>query len=1095
MADLGLSKGNQGVTPGFEPTDSKPSVIAASPNLDRKVAEEIRVHRVMVESVGAQFEMATPGSPRRMLYEELLNGASEADALRRVPSVDLGPRPERTMAMLKAWADERRIWEGRVADSNLTPAQVAANRMVTVRIVGDESIRDNAARVGAAIYESRMFNAVQNEAVRAERERINKGLEVLGPKIEKMKEAGDTNSEAYRNATRDYNELMKLVVPTGAAGVAIYKGMAAEDAKRLLEIGDEHGDYDLAGLKLATKELNQDLGVVGQVREPSGSTQEGWRFRGWNRDQDVVLNPAHEAEIAFQADGNHNADYLQARMEAGEAKAMPFYEHVNRVHGAALDKPVEFAPRYDPKETLAGAAAGGMLLWQPRTGGLTLEGEIVPPAAGGAGPDGLRRLPGRPPELPGGALGDREFTGADVYTPSPIVVTAQHSDFSAHAEDAMRQHRAAQARLLTSAGLAGLQGALGLMEGASRWAASPDTGMSGFFFTNAHLALNGVSTGVQTYHQSRDAKERAFGTLIQEMKEKNSLEGRAFANQSLGAYTQLQKLVPPANTLHKAEMEVRNLMRPTLDLGWNQYTAAHSTDMYKDLFSQAMTSGNQNVQKLAEKGLNEISKAQLSGKVFTQADFDRIVESNRSQAVFSSEGGAFDRLRQVSGMAANDGAAHLRSIERNFMDAKRIRFEQEALVSDRGRGLLMSALARQDDIDGMAGPRGEMNFAIGPIDPKTGQRTGPTITEADALQSFQAKWSAERDLISANVAMIDDRPELAAAMKEQGLDAASLLESTYTDQSSASSNSVRVADAIRTWAEKPQNFSMPPDQSLVPKGWNADGSRQVGVADLGNGQYAALLVGHDLDGKAMDAKVLVFQRQDDGNIRLAGRVNIDPKDMTSFLDGPNPDKLKQTITTGLEVGVRDSILRQKALLGGLPVSSLPAHEFAAAQAKAQQSVAGTFRFLDDRAVMGSLSRAVAQSATSTGFQKLTTAPAMASIVEFPKPGNITNMSVQDRFRNGLDVAIGRSNDLAQRGIRQMQDLHGLNPLTILDRLDSNRNHGEKRREFDALRGMYDGPHKREWAKSSLFEPLMADHSAPGHHGPVVIDDPWPVGRP
>jgi len=1091
MADFKPKMTDQDWSPGAEAPGTNPEVVAASPHLDKKVAEDIRVHRALVETVGANYELAPPGSPKRILFEELLNGASTAEALRHVPGVDLGPRPERTVALLKAWADERRIYEGKVADSNLTPAQVAANRMVTVRVVGDESIRDNAARIGAAVYESRMLNAAQNEAIREEAAKVNKALETIGPRLDDLKANPMADPDEIRRLTDEYADLMSKVVPTGAAGIAIYKGMAAEDAKRLLEIGDEHGDYDLDGLKLATREMNQDLGVVGQVREPSGSTQEGWRFRGWERDQDVVLNPAWQAEVALKADPDHNADYLQARMEAGQAKAMPFYEHVARVHEASLDKQLEFAPKYDPRETLSGAAAGGLVSWNAQPNGQSLEGEIVPPAPVGDKEE-LVRVGGGIPVRPGDPMDAKMFTGADIHTTTPQVITAQHADFDAHARDTIEQNRRYQARLLTSAGLAGLQGGLALMEGASRWAASPDTGMAGFFYTNAHLALNGLSTGVQTYHQSTDAKERAFGALIQQGNDRRSLLAKVYSQDAMGAISQLKEIVPPVGTLHKAEMEVRNQMRPVLNAGWEEYKLGRSTENYREIFTQALASQNTAVQGMAIKGLQKVQDKAASGGQFTQADFDEIVQSNRAQAVFGTEGGAFDRLRQVSGLAANDGAAHLRSIERTFMDAKRISWEQSALTTDRGRNFLMAAVGRQDGFQAMTGPRGEWNFTYTP--PKQSERDQPqaiTLTEEQVLSAFTSKWSAERQLITANVALIDASPELAASMKRHGMDAASALEGTYTNQSSPSSNSVRVADAIRTWAEKPQNFSMPPDQSLIPRGWNADGARQVGVADLGNGQYAALLVGHDLDGKAMDAKVLVFQRQDNGEIRLSGRVNIDPKDMTTFIGGANPDKLKQTLTAGLEAGVRDTILRQRALAAGSDVKSLPQQELIAAETQAKRRVSESFRFLDDRAVMGSLSRAVAQSSSSDGFQKLSHSPLNATILEFPKPGHIANISVGDRFRNGLDVAIGESNNLAQRGVKQMESLHGI--TQILNRLDSNRT-PEKSSAFHNLRNAYDSPFLREAQKSSLFDPLMSESSASGNHGPVVVDDPWPVGR-
>lgn len=1050
----------------------------SSVGLEQAVAENTMAHRAMVESVGAQVEMATPGSPRRRFFDELMSGTSLREAL-EIPGLDLGAYPERSSALIKAYVDDRRLFEGRAGNIGVSSQDVAAARYVAVRPLSIGDIRAAMQSVGGRKAGNKIFSAPQLEAIRREKARVNAGLPKAAAQVAALEQAGMRGTPVHRLALQDYSNLVAAVVPTGAESISVEKGVAADEALQVLNAGRESKVYDNEALKRAIEPIDQDRGVIGQVRTGQGDAQHGYRFVGWEHDQDVVLNPQHEARVALEMDPKHNADYLTLRAEGGDTPG--YYEHIRATHQSLLDQSISSAPKFDPEsapkwlaatgpdgEVLGGDAVnkGNMGLVSrppmlPASQGETLEGVLVTPDQANLG---LDSLPQGPP----------------VQSGNPLVVTADHADFGIHAEEALRQHRAMQSRILVSLGFTAIQGGISFMEASSRWAANPDGGATAYAFGNVMLGLNGVNTSMQTYFQSTDAKDRVFGQLVQDQKEAQGAVGKAYQTKAQGAISQLEA-IHKVGTFHAAEVVALDENKALLDLKWQTFQATQSTAIYREIFSQAAQSGNTKLADTAGQELVKLEKMAAAGQAYTKVDFHEAVGADGrvggALGAANGTGGALDRLQSVEGVAAGKSGAHLASIERNFLDAKRLSFEQEWLSTD-GREALLGHFIQAAQRDGAVYQNGHITW------PATQKGVEPVVMSLEeVLQAYGQKWVVERELIEHNVRLIDKRPELGTSLRHHGIDAASLLESVYTHQSSAASNNVRVADALR------KTLATPAGADLLPEGWNKDGQRHVGVADLGNGQYAAYLVGHDESGRASEGRLVLLNQSVDASggssIRLAGSVPIAKGDMSSLLGGADPDALRSKILDGLKTGLDKRALQDRANTLGLPVTALSAAEVDQAGREADRQVAA-FTALNDQSAMSSLARAITQSSTEEGYKKLALGPTHSSILEFPKPSHSAHVAAAARL-GSMDVAVNEANHLVHRGIRQFQDLHGISPVAILKRLDSNRKHDEARREFDATRGAFDAPHVRERAKSDLFTARMGRSSRPNDHGPVRIN--------
>jgi len=1010
--------------------------------LENVVAEETLAHRSLVESVGSQLENATPGSPRRRLYDELMRGTTLREAISSIPGLDLGPNPGRTAALAKAYADNRRVFETVANGTSVAPNSVAGGRFMAVRVVSNDDVRRSLTELGNRQSANQYLNAVQMDAVNQEKSRINEGLGRYSSQLATMERNGEKHSEDYRTVLTQYSNLKTQVVETPAADIALAKRQANEEVRQTLEEGREHGGaYDVDQLKRqATDGMHQDRGLMGEVRPA-----EGEHFGGWERNEDVILKGDHEAWIAMSADNQHSKEFLNQRLEGGQD--LGYYEFMAQNHQAALDQPIREAPKYGLVRREFGLVEREAGLDQ-REAGLVKRDPMAPGAVD------IFDWPGQNTFAEGTGVAP-----SSMPTSTPLVVTSDHADFDIHADEAMRQHRAMQARVLTSLGFSAVTGAVSFMEASTRWAANPDGGATAYAFSNAMLGLNAMNGSVQTWFQSKDAKERAFGTLIQEQKEAQGGAARQFQTKALGAISQLEAIHPPVKHLHAAEMEARAALRPQLDKDWAAFQTQNSSALYKDLFTQASHSQNKDLAKEAMNGLGAIEKADKAGKPFTAADFHLITADkgwNIPGLGAGSTGDVKDRLSSEGGEAALDGKAHLVSIERNYFDAKRMSWEQNWLATQ-GQSTLLRKFQEQPGVT----PAGIDQLQIG-----TDREGHPLLVDkTEVLEAFGQKWAVERSLIEENVRLVDKRPELAAAMRHHGLDAASVLESVYTNQSSPSSGSTRVADAMRKMFETEQG------RALAPAGWNRDAQRNVGVADLGNGQYAAVLTGHDSAGKTTGSRVVLFHTTQDplgqSVVGIAGVSDLSKDEMAHLgartpmnMNPLSPSDLGQKLTARLKPGVE-------------------------------------MKGLKDPNNLTSLSRALNQASTADGFTKLTTAPAHASILEFPRPSHISHLDPKARLQSGMDVAVNDASQLVHRGIKQMRDLHGISPVAWLKRLDSNRKHGEARREFDATRGAFDGVHVRERAKSDLFTNLMHRHSGPNDAGPVVVDpaELAPLARP
>ena len=1054
--------------------------------LEQVATEGALAQRALVEAVGTQVEMATPGSPRRLLFDRLMSGASLREAV-EIPGLDLGAYPERSAALIKAYVDDRRIFEGRASSIGISSQEVAAARYVAVRPVTTADIRAAMQSVGGRRAQNALYSLPQIEAIRREKARVNAGLPKAAAQLAELERAGMRGTPAHRLALQDYSDLMAAVVTTGAENISAEKGDAASKAIETLSRGREEGGYDLDALKGVSAIIDQDRGVVGAVRTGEGNPDHGYRFAGWEHAEDVVLTPQHEAQLALEADSSFNAEFLERR--ASREDTRDYYDYIRATHQAALDQSISGAPKYNPQqasiwltptETTQVPASGpnDSLGHEIFEGGQDAGLEHEPFDGDGVGPDD-----GYEPEPFDGdkTVGpDRSSEPFVAPKGNPLVVTADHADLSIHVEESLRQHKAMQARVLVSLGFTALQGGVSFMESSSRWAANPDGGATAYAFGNVMLGLNGVNTSMQTYFQSKDAKDKVFGQLIQEQKEAQGAVGKAYQAKALGVISQLEAIQPDVKMLHAAEVEVLTENRPLLDQAWESYQRGESTAIYREILSQASQSGNAALADAAKQELKVLEKKVAAGQAYTQADFHKTIGLDGKvggiKADLTSAGGALDRLHLAEGAAAGKTDAHLASIERNYLDARRLTFEQEWLSSDGRQALLakFSEVAKQN---------GWTPDEAGVLKLTSKEGAEQSLTPNEILHGYSDKWVLERGLIEDNVRLIDKRPDLAASIRRHGMDATSLLESLYTHQSSASSNNVRVADALR------KTLATPEGAALLPEGWDKDGQRHIGVADLGNGQYAAYLVGHDQSGQAVEGRLVLLNQAVDAtgqpSIRLAGSVPISKGEMWSFFGAGDPDKLRTRIREGLLQGLSNRTLQDRARALGTTVGGLSGVEVDEAEAEARRQVE-SFTALNDRVTMNSLARAISQSSSEEGHQKLAMGPAHASILEFPKPSNAVRLRPAERLQS-MDVAVNDANHLMHRGIRQMQDLHGFTPLAVLKRLDSDRKDGEARREFDATRGAFDAPHVRERAKSDLFTGRMGRNSRPNDQGLVKID--------
>ena len=1031
--------------------------LKSSIGLEQTVAESTVAHRALVGSAGTQVELASPGSPRRRFFDELMSGTSLREAL-SIPGLDLGPDRERSSALVKAYVDERRLFEGRAGSIGVSAQAVAAARYAATRPLSHSEVLGAMQSIGGRKAQNAIHNGPQLAAIKKERARVNAGLPKASAQLAALEQAGLKGTPEHHQALQDYSNLMSVVVPTGAEDIAILKAEAIRKVTQPLPPGSEDQGLEASQLEPLDQALDQDHGIVGAVW-PAEDTPDNWpdsdyRFIGWKNDADVVLDPTYEARIALEADPEHNTEFLQLQRDGIDtAEVASYYGYLRATHQGALDQPTLAAPNYDASQSPT---------WTP----LTPEGVNV------AQEDTLsdsHTLPSEPPTTQEPHLEDNLDTPSVPMTPTgnPLVITADHADFNVHTEEALRQHRAMQARVLVSLGFTAIQGGVSFMEASSRWAANPDGGATSYAFGNVMLGLNGVNTSMQTYFQSKDKKDQVFGELIKSQKEAQGAIGEGYKVKALGAVSQLEAIRPSVVALHEAEVAVLDENKALLDQHWEVYQATESTGIYREILSQAMQSGNKDLSKAAHKELTKLEKKVAAGEAYTQADFHEAAKVDGNTGilggVLSTTGGAADRLRDVGSNAASNTGSHLAAVERNYLDAKRLGVDQEWLSTD-GRQALLAKV--------------EVALVSHP-----GKKDDPPPTPQQILEAYGQKWVIERSLIEDNIKLIDKRPELAASIRRHGIDAASLLESVYSHQASASSNSVRVADALR------KTLATPEGAALLPAGWSRDGQRHVGVADLGNNQYAAYLVGHDQNGRATEGRVVLLNQSLDASgepsIRLAGSVLIEKADMGSFLGGASPDKLREKLQQGLLQGLATRCAQDRAKGLGVPLGALPAAELAGAHDEAERQLAG-FTALNDRSTMNSLARAITQASTEDGHQKLASGPAHASILEFPKPSHTAHLDAKARLGN-MGVAVNDANHLVHRGIIQMRDLHGISPLAFLKRLDSDRKHGAARREFDATRGAFDAPHVRERAKSDLFTPRMARDSRPNDQGSVRVN--------
>jgi len=1034
------------------------------------VPKRIEIHRSLVDAVGTQFEMANAGSDRRKLFEDLMRGVPMDAAIKDRPDVDLGPQGAKTLAVLQAYVNDRRLYEGRVASSNLKPMDVAVNVAKVVPVREVDAIKGNSAEIGHAISQTQIYNATQSAAISKEKARINDGLQSLGEALGKM----EKHTPAYDQAAKDYENLRSMVVEGGAARLAVQKGVAADGLKVQLEQGGVIDHQRAAAVSQMLQVHGRDAGVAGEVRPAIGT-----RFAGWERPEDVVLTPAAEARIALAADPNHNPAYLGACADGSEQR--PYYAYLTANHEESLDKPLTEAPKYDPSLTLAGAAGAGVVSWKSQVpqapevveGEIVEEGGLVARSQGGGAGMGTA--------IPHASPAPIDISRIDPQNSKPLVVSADHIDSRIQEKELRRAEESIRNRQLVNLAFTGGSTVLSIVEVGKNLAGNPDGGIGNAFMSSAQLGLNTVNQTVGHIQQHRQEKDRIHIQEIERQKSDQGTAGQTYAAAAMGAKAQLDAIgghPSVVSTLHTAEMEVRALHADRLNAGWEAYKGQNSTELYKGLLSQAAQSQDKALAGVAVKGLKSLNDKEAKGQSFTEADFHAVANSNLAQTIWHSDG--MKRLRQVSTASATDCRSSLLALERTYMGASKTRFEQEAIQTDPALARdLHRSLISQKGVTVSYGPNGQNLYQMEFNDPKKPQ--GVVQLDSEAIgKAFQEKWAVERNLQEQNIRLIDKAPLVGDAMRRHGLDAASVLESTYTHQASASTNSVRIADGIRAWADKNAlNPRLTPGTDLIPRGWDIVGEeKHIGVADVGNGTYVASLTGFNHAGKAVDGRLLVFQQNRQGELELVGKVNVDP---TKKIDSKG---LEGAIREQLKNGWAASIENAEAIKQGVHVNALPAHIKSKCDSDAEVRVSQVCRFLNDRHTMSNMARGLEQGSTREGLNHLSRSPHAFSIFDFPKASHVTHPDVNQRFQHALPVALAEANSDLHNGMRQRQDLSGL--LNLVGRMDSHRNHKETRRDFDTLRNAFDDPRVRTAAKSAAYQNPQHVSSGPGH-APVRIE--------
>jgi len=1024
------------------------------------VPKRIEIRRALVDTVGAQFEMSSPGSSRRHLFEDLMRGIPFERAIEASPA-DLGPNPNRTRDLLIAYVQDRSLFEGRVAASNLKPQEVAINRAIAVHIPDVESIQASSAQIGAAYRQANLLNAAQAEAVDREKARINQSLLTLGQTLEKMEQDGLRDTPAYRQAAKDYEEALSQTVHAGAVRVAVTKSVAAEglDAQWKGFDAREHrlSPEEAASVKDKLHVIQMDQGVAGQVRPAVGA-----RFAGWQRDQDVVLTPAWEASIARKADPNHNADFFAARAEAGEAR--DFYAYLTSKHQEELDKPLAGkAPKYDPEEALGGAAAAGLVTRHVR-----------PPVDWGGDEKFLLKESARPNPIP---IPTAPF---DSKASKPLVVTSDHIDSRFHEADLRRQEREIRVRQAVHFGFGAASAALTAIQHGAKLAANPDSGIGQAAIDGAQLTLMTSHQAVTGIMNSQDQMRRISMEALQHRKGEQANLAADFRAKALGGVAQLEALGGDpriVKALHAAEMEARAANAPRLEQGWNDYRKANSTDLYRELFAQAQHSQNKSLAKLAESGLERVNAKSASGQAFTEQDFNALANTLNLRTIFeevrSPDG--FQTLRNVTNSTAMSVRSELCALERNFMDGARQRYEQEALSRDKYmQASFHRALMGQKGVTVLHGPSGpayDFEFKDG----KPWRSPSPISSEEIGAMR-NSKWAVERNIQEANIRLIDRDPLLADAVRRNGLDAASVLEATYSHQASASSNSQRIADAIRHHAERIRHAapSNAPGVDLIPKGWDIAGEeRHIGVADLGNGTYAATLTGYDHKGNAIDSRFLVFQKKAETHeLELVGNARL--KDPTKM----SVKAFTESVREGISEDLTATLKQQEAVKRGIPVTMLPKADTDRLEKIADAQAERLTPFFHDTRKTSRMVEAINMSLTVKGQDALIKTPNAFSIFEYPRRSHVAHQDIRARFNENFNVAVAGASHDVEAGLRQRSELSGL--WNTLRRMDSDRNFKEKRGDFDNLRFAFDDPRVRERNKGAVFQnPLHLD-SGPGH---------------
>ncbi len=1014
---------------------SQPGLAVAALSAERPAPEPLQSlslahdHRnQLLNQVGTQFELAPIGSPRRELFERVMRenlGPEELqDAASELPSIDLGPRPSGTLHALHMYAAERKTFSGQTRLGVSSGPELAAERTrgQGPLAVSKADLVATSRAIGQAQASARQHNAMQAEAVDAYKGSVNSELGQLGDSLADLDRKGLKGTEEFQGAMAKYRQLMDQVIPVGAAEMA---GVKAESVRNVQVV--QPGSHPLGEDQRA---FSSDVGLAGEARS-AGLGNDATYFRGWRRDQDVVLRPDVAAGVALSADPLHNREFLEAVRNNEEAAAPGFYEFHARRHLAALDQPLTEAPKPTPRQEFPLATRATMdptvaQRLQPASPTQVehVEAEFLDPLNSRTSmplvsPAGLaveRRAAGgvNQPEGPVGSLPSnlQMGQGGIARGEDPLIATGDMADARKQLADLDKLKKMARNEVF-------LRNTLGLV---SLGVAVAKTSIkitrdplanpleSAFDLTQQTAATVGAVflARNQLKHRMDGLQKEAFKAV----EDKTRLSADRYRNVATGVAAQLKSSPIPAATLHEVEQQaIAYYADPyqkggsLLEKDWKLYQAQNSTEMYRNFYAQMSQSPMKEVHKAAQNGQTHFELTLRTKGQYTLDDYREFLNSSRAGRSFGgaqsymhnlghavnldqSHGSALVRL----GVADSVAMEHLQEHHRIMVAAERKSFIQAALQDPSRQQFLRQAITDRmqsmEDPSGARDPQGRPIYRIPSLSPEGMTR----VTQDQVIDSLRGKWRAEAALQQAWIKLADGDPIQALSIQKQALSPSAILSSIYRESGGHSTVSAKVADELRSSTSA----------DVHPKGFAMTGPAQpVGVADFGGGSYMALMGGYDpRDGYASEVKLhMLKQAPGSDELNRVATVTLNRDDLMRGATNANlikkvQDKLVKQIEQGVQSG-------QISLGPGQTPASI---------------VRTQFGYLDNQAVGRNLAESLRMARLENGLEQMRRSPAM-TLFQWPEKGaELTRLPrLEDRLRDNWDLAMRESSSIMRDG--------------------------------------------------------------------------------